>query len=400
MIEEMYQRIIFGLAIFFVLAIFAFGISLLGVIKTFRRKIKNLRVGKINRKFVLIAIIFAIFLLAFLLRLRAAVMSSPDYDELIYLGDARDVSGFIRNFDIGGFIAYDRDLGHPFFGKFLFALSLIARDSLFSARLVSVILGSLTVLLIARRTPVGGFFLATELITIKYSSEAYFDVGAVFLALVSILLYERSRKKEIWFYFSAVVGGLAFATKYTTVWVFQIIPIMVLIDVKNWRLRIKKILVWAIIAAAVFMVVNPPFWADSKLFRSISSHAEFAGQQAERLPWWHHFSLMWDSMPLTWNPGVFLIDVDKIMLVLGFLGFPLMLYKKKTIESFWFVFALAFLLAWPIKWTQYLTIFTPALAMSAGFLVEEVARVGFRTKKIYFKGLRAGFSNAVRKLRR
>jgi predicted membrane-bound dolichyl-phosphate-mannose-protein mannosyltransferase len=347
----------------------------------------------------MIVIIFAIFLLAFLLRLRAAVMSSPDYDEPIYLGDSKDVAGFVRNLDLGGFMAYNKDLGHPFFGKFLFALSLIARDSLFSARLISVILGSLTVLLIARRTPVGGFFLATELITIKYSSEAYFDVGAVFFALVSIFLYERSKKKEFWLYFSAVAGGLAFATKYTTVWIFQIIPIMILIDTKTWKLRIKKILIWAVIAAAVFMLVNPPFWTDSKLYSSITSHAEFAGQETLRLPWYHHFSLMWDSMPLTWNPGVFLIDVDKIMLILGFLGFPLMLYKKRTIESLWFVFALGFLLAWPIKWTQYITVFTPALAMSAGFLVEDAARAGLRSTRIDLKRFRAGFSNAFRKLR-
>jgi predicted membrane-bound dolichyl-phosphate-mannose-protein mannosyltransferase len=350
---------------------------------------------------VLIAVIFAIFLLALLLRLRAATTLPQDSDERIYLGAARDISRLIRNFDFRGLISYNTNLEHPLFGKFMFALALLVQNSLLSARLVAVILGSLTVLLIAFRTPVGGFFLATELLTIRYSSQVYLDAGAVFFALLSIVLYERCKKTDILFYMSAVAGGLAFATKYTSFWVFQIIPIMILIDSKNWRLAVKKIFIWLAIAAVVFMVVNPPFWEDARLIHSLTFHGHFAGTVGPMVehPWWHYLSLIWNSTPATINNGFFVINIEKIILVLGFLGFPLILHRKKMMESLWFAFALIFLLVWPVKWDWYVIMFTPALAMSAGFLVEEVARILFRSRKIYFTRIRNGFSKALGKLR-
>jgi len=359
-------------------------------------------IRKISKRAVLIAaLIMAIFLLAFLLRLRAATTLPQDIDEPIYLGVARDLSGFIRNFDFGNFISYDKNLEHPLFGKFLFALALLVRNSLLSARLVSVILGSLTVLLIAFRTPVGGFFLATELLTIRYSSEVYLDAGAVFFALLSVVLYERWKNADILFYMSAVAGGLAFATKYTSFLVFQIVPIMILMESKNWRLAVKKIFIWAAIAAVAFMVVNPPFWEDARLIHSLTYHGHFAGTVGPLVgrPAGYYLSLIWNSSPATINNGFFVINIEKIVLVLGFLGFPLILHKKKMMESLWFAFALIFLLVWPVKWDWYVIMFTPALAMSAGFLVEEVARTLMRSRKIYFTRIRGGFSRVLGKIR-
>jgi predicted membrane-bound dolichyl-phosphate-mannose-protein mannosyltransferase len=357
---------------------------------------------KISRRTVLIAVIFAIFLLALTLRLRAAVLFPTDIDEPIYYGVARDLAGFIRNFSFGSFISYNTNLEHPLFEKFLFSLPLLVHDSLLSARLVSVVLGSLTVLLIAFRTPVGGFFLAMELFTIRYSSEVYLDAGAVFFALVAIVLYERCKRTDILFYMSAVAGGLAFATKYTSFWVFQIIPIMILIDnSKNWRLAVRKIIIWFAIAAAVFMLVNPPFWQDARLLNSITFHGHFAsavGPNVEH-PWWHYLSLMWNSTPAEIHNALFVLNIEKILLVLGFLGLPILLYKKRTMESLWFIFALIFLMVWPVKWDWYVIMFTPALAMSAGFLVEEVACILYRSRKIYFMRVRNVFSRISVKLR-
>jgi predicted membrane-bound dolichyl-phosphate-mannose-protein mannosyltransferase len=367
--------------------------------------------SKIPRRAALTAAITAaIVLLAFYLRVRAAVLIPEDWghpenaifnDEPIYMEVARDLSGFIRNLNLWGFISYDKNLEHPLFGKFLFALALVIKDSLLSARLLSVVIGTLTVLLIARRTPLGGFFLAVELLTVKYSSEVYLDAAPVFFVLLSILMYERSRKKEAWFYLSAVAGGLAFATKYTVFFVLQIVPILMLVDnLPNWKLGIKKILTWAAIAAAIFIVVNPPYWNISKLIDSFSFHGEFAQRWPRFIPWWYQFSLMWNSAFATWHPGVFLIDMEKIILVLGFLGFPLLLYRKRMMESLWFAFALMFLLAWPVKWAWYPMIFTPTLAMSGGFLLEELVRICFRSTKIYSERIRAVFSRTLRKLQR
>lgn len=350
----------------------------------------------------LIAVIFAIFLLALLLRLRAAVLLPEDVDEPLYLSVARDIAGFIRNFDIRSFITYAKNLEHPDFGKFLFALALLVRDNLLSARFISVVLGSLTVLLISFRTPVGGFFLATELLTIQYSSEVYLDTGAVFFVLVSIIMYEMSRKNKNWFYLSGIVGGLALATKYTSFLIFQIIPILILADnIKSWKVGIKKIFILAAIATGVFLVVNPPFWQDAKLIHSLSFHGEFAENVSRYInfPWWYHLSLIWNSEPAAMHAGVFLIDIEKIILVLGFLGFPLLLYRKRMMESLWFAFSLVFLAAWPVKWPWYTMIFTPALAMSGGFLIEDLARFGYRSIKKYSNRIRTVFSNVIRKIR-
>lgn len=361
-------------------------------------------IRKISKRSALTAaFIAAILLLAFSLRLRAADKLPEHPDESLYMDVARDLSGLIRNGDLGGLITYDRNIEHPLFGKFLIALPLLVSDSLLSARLLLIVIGTLTVLFIALRTPVGGFFLAVELITIQYSSEVFFDAGAVFFVLIAILMYERSKKKDNWFYLSAVAGGLAFATKYTALWILQIIPIMMLVDnLPSWKRGIKKILIWGVIAAVVFLLVNPPYWEGSKLLDSLSYHTQFAGMVAPvvGLPWWHHLSLLWNSAPATLHPGVFVIDIEKIILVLGFLGFPLLIHRKKMMESLWFAFALMFLLAWPVKWEWYIMIFTPALAMSAGFLSEELARILFRPTKIYFKRIRAIFSRVLMKLRR
>ena len=348
------------------------------------------------------ALITVIFILALFLRLRAATRLPEEGDESVYIGVANDLAGFIRNFNFGAFVSYDQNLVHPLFGKLLIALALLVRNSLLSARLVSVILGSLTVMLIARRTLAGGFFLATELLTVNYSSMAYLDNAAVFFALISLLLYEMWKKNGKWFYLSAVAGGLALGTKYTTFWVFQIILILILVEnSKNWRTAAKKILIWVAIAAVVFIVVNPPYWGDSKLIHSLTGLGEYAGSvgQERVFPFWDHLTLMWTSMPTTWHPGVFLIDIEKIILILGFLGFPLMLHRKRMMESLWFTLSLLFLFLWPVKWPHYILIFTPVLAMSAGFLVEELVRTSFRSTKIYLKRVRAGFSDALHKLR-
>jgi predicted membrane-bound dolichyl-phosphate-mannose-protein mannosyltransferase len=360
-----------------------------------------MRIEHSRRTVLLALLIAAIFLLALFLRLRTATSLPEEYDESAYYGVANDFSGFIRNFSFGSFVSYNTNLEHPLFGKLLFALALLVHNSLLSARLVSVVLGSLTVLLISLRTPAGGFFLATELLTVNYSSMMYLENAAVFFALISLLLYERWKNDKKWFYLSAVLGGLAFATKYNTLWLFQVVPIMILIDnSKNWRLAVRKIIIWLAVAAAVFMVVNPPFWEDAKLLHSFTFHGEFAGNitQQRVFPFWDHLSLMWTSMPMTWHPGVFLIDINKIILILGFLGFPLMIHRKRTMESLWFAFSLMFLFAWPVKWPHYALIFTPVLALSAGFLLEEIASIGLRSVKTYLKGIITTLLSPLRKL--
>lgn len=339
------------------------------------------RLRKVSRRRVLkLTLLSAIFLLAFFLRYRIAVLHSVTVDEPIYMNVVRDFSRFIEAGSVHSFINYQVNLEHPAFGKFLFSIPYLVKSTLFSSRLVSVILGSLTVLLIARRNFFGGIFLAVETVSAFYSSLVYLDALVVFFALASVLLYEKSSESRRLLYLSGIFGGLAFATKYTALPILAVIPALILLERQesSWRNKFKDIFIWASIAGVIFIAVNPQFWKVYKIPDSLLFHMGYAAEH-DIYPFWYQLSWIWSSAPTTWNPELYVFSINRYITIFGFLGLPVLINKGKKTEALWFIFTLGFLLVWPTKWPQYTLIFTPALAVSAGVLTEEVGKAIYRS---------------------
>ncbi len=120
-------------------------------------------------------------------------------------------------------------------------------------------------------------FIATPVV-MNLSRTAYVDLGATFfatLALFALLRWRHSSRR--WFFYSAVLLGLALGTKYSMVIAFALLPPMaVYISLKRGGTQLAAIragLVYALIAVAVFSpwLVRNLIWTGSPLYPLIGA---------------------------------------------------------------------------------------------------------------------------------
>ena len=80
------------------------------------------------------------------------------------------------------------------------------------------------------------------------------------------------------------------------------------------------------------------------------------------------------SEPTKWHPGLFYTGlVDVLILPLSFIGLRRSLHER-PIWVAWAGFGLLVLLVWPTKWSHYILIILPPLAVCAGIGIEQVGR--------------------------
>jgi hypothetical protein len=366
-----------------------------------------------NKRMISLCLLMLIASTAFGLRLRAARLLPIDYDEDDYLAAAIHYARAIKARDLREISDYAINFEHPPLAKLVYGLAIapmpnapvnaeypqaiqiaasLPEPHFRISRLVSVVFGSLQVLVLGLVNPLAGLFLAIHTWQIKYTSQIMLEPLPALTGLLVVYFYSKSnRRGDVWLYLSAVVLGLTAAAKYPyTMAGCAILVHWISADWKQLHDGRKKhllakylpVIVWAAIALITFACFNPRLWHDpiNRLWASLMFHRTYAQSEHVRqvgFPFWQ--PLVWIFRPVPWHPGVFLISVDALISLLAVFGVR-RLWQSYRVYALWLGFTLAFLLLWPTKWPQYILGFTAPLSLSAalGFavLVVEPVKAG------------------------
>jgi len=258
---------------------------------------------------------------------------------------------------------------------------------LYSLRFVSVILGTLLVLVIARVNWMAGFFLAVHTYSIKYTAEVYLEALPFLLSALALFAYLRSeREKTRWLVLSGVLLGLTASSKY----VYALVGIAILVDWfrthmtatralrPQFRDTFLRILMWGGISLLTFVASDPYLWPDviERVAASLRYHLDFQqGQYVSSisLPWWQ--PMVWLTLSVAEYPDAAFIDwggIDWLFPGMALLGVVRM-WRKWPVVVVWLAVELIFLLVWGTKWPQYILAVAAPLVLCAA---EGVAQLG------------------------
>ncbi len=380
-----------------------------------------------RRRLLTILSIVIVTALALMLRIRAVRMLPADYDEPVYLAVAQRYAQAMAAHDVAAIVDYAYNHEHPPLAKLAYGLAILplppapllptpASDipsSLRSiddmpqphfrnARLTATAFGALQVLALAILDPLAGLFLAISTWQIKYTSQIMLEPLPSLMSALAVLCYVWGRrsvsvsvekgKRRVWsgwFLLSAVALGLTEASKYTygvaaiailTDWLWATRPTSPRSSLPTeeeprmrWARWLTPIILWGVIAFAIFFVADPRMWSDplGRLKQSLLYHGAYTQSATVReanLPAWQPFVWLFQSVP--WHPGVFVVALDLLITILAALGLR-RLWQQQRVFALWLVIGLGFLLVWPTKWPQYILTITVPLALAAA--------VGFRS---------------------
>ena len=373
-----------------------------------------------SRRLLRILTIIAVVSLALFLRLRAVELLPIDYDEDDYLRAAQQFATAIQAGDWSAFTQLNYRTEHPPLTKIINGLAIaplppapeipdlptsappassLPEPHKTVARLVEAIQGALQVLILAVVNPLAGLFLAINTWHIKYTSQIMLEALPSLTSLVAVAAYAKSNGKwNRWLLLSSIALGLTAASKYS----YCIVAIAILAhwlvslrapqgrsnlhtgtetpalacgasvaSSRTTLLAMTTLVVWGLLAFAVFFAADPYLWPDpiNRLRDSVFYHIGYAESQHVReagYPMWQ--PLVWLAGSVPWHPGVFLLSVDVLVSLLALVGFD-RLWRKQNVYALWLVIGLGFLLLWPTKWPQYiLTLSVPVtLAAAEGF---------------------------------
>ncbi|MAT44147.1 MAG: hypothetical protein CL609_17585 [Anaerolineaceae bacterium] len=363
---------------------------------------------------VILPIIVMIGGLGFGLRSYAQHTMLVDFDEPTYINIALDYANFIRDGDYKWIAWYDQNAEHPILGKLAYAAMLLTQPQVedlgekdimwlkpvypdgaryvYSTRLVAVIFGSLTVVVLAILNPLAGLLLAIQNTAIHYTSTIYLEALPALMSTCAAFCYVkwlRTKPKkletpsyhptDLWFYTSGMFLGLTAGSKY----VYALVGIAIGIDYlwrslkdrKNWKYSLFKIIGWGFITIGFFFIFNPILWphpiqrlVDSIIFHKNYAQSEFVVVRTNH-PWWQPFVWLVSQNP-RYHPAFF-FNPDLVILILSFIGLPFT-WKKNRVFAIWLILSLVFLLVWRTKWPQYIMILVTPLCLSAAVGLQNI----------------------------
>ncbi|MCE1255150.1 MAG: hypothetical protein LWX83_16580 [Anaerolineae bacterium] len=357
--------------------------------------------------------------LGYYLRVDAANKLPVDSDEDTYLNAALHYSISLRRGEWKQIYKYDYNNQHPVLSKLSYAAALLpvspaeklqSKDIpykvpvgqtdgkiwIVAARENAALWGGLAVGLMAWLNPLAGIFLACQTTTIKFTSEVYLEALPFFTSLLMLVCYEQWRKREfaveraagnshwLWLAASSLLLGMTAAGQY----IYCVAGLAALLDFginlggnkNNLKSRMLGMGFWGAGAIFSFFVFNPILWiytiprlSDSILFHINYTHSDNvigSGRQ-----WWHTLYILFrpTTVDYPWLSGLFYIEPDFWIAVIGMLGLPLLWFKQR-IYAIWLMISLVFLLIWATKWEQYALIAIPALCLSAGMFVYQLLK--------------------------
>ena len=325
-------------------------------------------------------IILLVVVLGFLLRLWAAWQLPVDFDEPTYLEDGYKYAQMIQAGDINGIIDYSGTSEHPPLQKLIYGLiilivgkGVIWDQALFLSRLVSVLFGSLAVLVVALMDPLAGVLMAVQTLAVKYTSQAYLEALPLFTGLLAIYLLRRSSSnRSKWFIFSAIALGITGAGKYSY---FPFLFVILFLLIWEKHTRIGYILLYFSLAAVTFFAFDLYLWHDPihRLIESLSFHTQYAqGTHVQEVgyPWYQPLLWVSRSYGFVWHTEVFFyMGIDGLIFLLALPGLWLDRNQRRWVVV-WVITSMLALLVWPTKWPQYTLVVLPAFCLAASTAVQ------------------------------
>jgi ABC-type sugar transport system permease subunit len=345
--------------------------------------------------------------LGWTLRARAAALLPVDYDEDDYLLAAQQFTRLIRTSDWRGFLDTNYRDVHPPLAKIVYGLSLLSTPQeplipetsttsppnqslskflLYPARTTAVVMGALEVFLLALVNPLGGLFLASHALTIKYTSQVMLESLPALTSLLCALAYTQFKKRRAagWWILSALFLGLTAASKYLYAVVgFAVLADWLFFELRNTQGAIRSAprksitnyqslltpLLWGLLSLLFFLAADPYLWPDpfgrlqESLFANTSYSATASEIQNAGFPFWQPINWLFFSVG-QWHPDVFQFVLDPLISLLALLGLA-RLWKRERVYVLWLGIGMAFLLVWPTKWPQYIVMLSAPLSLAA-----------------------------------
>jgi ABC-type sugar transport system permease subunit len=351
------------------------------------------------KRFLFIAAVVAVTLIALNTRLTAVDKLPIDYDEDDYLRAGQLYAQGLQQGDWSVFTRENYRTEHPPLTKIVNGLIMAAlppapeipdrpttadparalpQPHLDNVRTAHALFGTLAVFVLSLINPLAGLILATHTWTIKYTSQVMLEALPALTSLLVVVFYLKSKGRfNRWSLLSAIMLGLTAASKYP----YTMVGVTVLIhwlweswpgrsddDTRSVGQWLRPILAWGGIALIVFFLADPYLWPDpiGRLRDSISYHGRYATTAEEvqdaNFPIWQ--PLVWLAQSVPWHPGVFAIPLDAIVLLFAVLGLK-RLWQRHRVFALWLIIMTVFLFFWPTKWPQYILMLTAPLALSA-----------------------------------
>src|SRR4030066_1668498 len=198
----------------------------------------------------------------FVLRLWSAWQLPVDFDEPPYLEAGYQYAQFIQAGDINGLIDYSGPSEPPPLVKLLYGLTYLVLGRgvvwdqvLLLSRLVSVLFGSLAVLVVALIDPLAGGFMAVQTLEVKYTSQAYLEALPLFTSVLALyLLVHASSTRNRWLILSAIALGITGAGKYSY---FPILLVILYLLIWEKHEGAGKFFIYLSLAGVAFFAFNP-----------------------------------------------------------------------------------------------------------------------------------------------
>lgn len=319
--------------------------------------------------------IVLVVLIGALFRIWAAWQLPIDADEPNYLTAAQSYASLIKAGDLQGVINFNGNPEHPPLIKLMDSLPYLFVHPRFGSttemsidRLISAFWGTMAVLVMALINPLAGFFLATDSMVVKYTSEVYLEALPLFAGLLAVYTLRRSFNSpglNRWFWISTAAFGAAVSGKYLYVMIG--FPLLALFLTRK-KYRSKDFGLFVLAAMALFFVLNPYLWNDpfNRLAGSLLFHLKYT-QGTDILtanyPWYQAFN--WITAMAPWHPQVFFFPTpDLVIFILAVIGLIPEIRKNLWVVV-WIFSSFVTLLFWPTKWPQYTLVLIPALCLAA-----------------------------------
>ncbi len=353
-----------------------------------------------DKKKIVAILLFLLIIYAWFTWYRLEVMKNIriDFDEPVYSRAGVEIGECIYHGNLSCLMNYRYNYEHPMLGKIIYGLFIAGekdlREAVEKARQVNIYLSTLTIPILYTIDPLASILVGGEALTTKYSCEAYLDsMATLFTLLAYIPLYRRYSWKRI--LLSSIFAGMALATKYIVVPALIPIPIYILLKTffKTHRKgnkiviieefsykNILYLLLWITVLGIIFYISNPYIWSDpgkplqeTMLYRSIFFHQKYMVETSSKVEMPMYQQILWylEGVVHKWNPSI-ILDTGYIIIILGYLGLPITLYRKPLFGG-WLVSYTLFLLLWMVKWPQYTLLLTIPLSISASTLIVELS---------------------------
>jgi len=327
----------------------------------------------------------------FLLRFDLHQTSPPNYDEDNYLSAAASFRTIWQQGDWDALSNVTNNEEHPPLVKILYSFSLddadirnipieseirpgsrnnLPQKSLHASRLQSVIFGTFTILITSFINPLAGAFLAVQSIHVNFTSLAYLDALPTFASAVLAWGYTSSLApaNRHWFGISGAALGVAVAAKYPFALIGVILVAHALYyQTKTWR----ELLLWGIMAACVFYLLNPYIWADpiGRTSHQLQFHQSYAQNIQDQVPIvtrpFTQLISPQDHLPDAIYAPIWNIS-DGLIFILALLGMW-MLMRKQSFYGWWMLGGLLFLMMWNTQWIQHKMMILVPYTISAAY---------------------------------